>query len=68
MSDSATPWTVAYQTLPSMEFSRQEEFGFFISFYFLFLYLHRLEIWTSGRPGIVKVVLLERDELASAIC
>ena len=24
MSDSATPWTVAYQALPSMEFSRQE--------------------------------------------
>ena len=24
MSDSATPWTVAYQAPPSMEFSRQE--------------------------------------------
>ena len=24
MSDSATPWTVAYQVLPSMGFSRQE--------------------------------------------
>ena len=24
MSDSATPWTVAYQALPSMGFSRQE--------------------------------------------
>ena len=24
MSDPATPWTVAHQALPSMEFSRQE--------------------------------------------
>ena len=24
MSDSATPWTIAYQVPPSMEFSRQE--------------------------------------------
>ena len=24
VSDSATPWTVAYQASPSMEFSRQE--------------------------------------------
>ena len=24
MSDSATPWTVAYQAPPSMEFSKQE--------------------------------------------
>ena len=24
MSDSATPWTVAYQAPPSLEFSRQE--------------------------------------------
>ena len=24
MSDSLTPWTVSYQTPPSMEFSRQE--------------------------------------------
>ena len=63
MSDSATPWTAAYQAPPSMGFSRQEywsrvplpSLNFYLTFYFLFfstLLFIKLGNWLPGYKSL----------------